>query len=208
MLFVHGAGTSSKDRCLPLARRLASEFGVSSFAFDFSGHGKSTGTLKGSSLGKRTTETLAALDYAQLDGHASICSFSMGGHVALEVARNREFGSLIFFYPAVYSRDAAKLPFSNPAFTAILHSPESWKRNDVIPVMERFAGSVLIVVGQNDEVIPSEVIKRLFESAVRAKRRRLVVVPNAPHLLLKTLAADEGLYSEVCQTIADYSITQ
>src|SRR4051794_17833447 len=77
VLFVHGAGKATKERSQPLAERLA-ERSISSFAWDCSGHGESTGTMNHSSLQKRTIEAQMALTYTDPNQPLSICGFSMG----------------------------------------------------------------------------------------------------------------------------------
>jgi len=203
ILFLHGAGKATKERCLPLASRLATEYGLSSFAFDFSGHGTSTGTLENSSLKKRVDEAIAALDYAGVTEQISLCAFSMGGHVALELVKLRRVRSLVLFYPAVYAREAVDIRFGDPRFSTILRSDKSWESSDVFAVLNQFEGSVLIVAGEKDQVIPPEVLKLLYANATRAKHRQYMVIPDAPHLLLPTVLSNEKLYSEICRIIAD-----
>lgn len=204
ILFLHGAGKATKERCLPLANRLATEYQLPSFAFDFSGHGASTGTLENSSLNKRVDEALAALEYAGLKEPVSLCAFSMGGHVALELIKSKKVGSLTLFYPAIYSRAASALRFGDPKFSAILRSDKSWESNDVLPKLDQFGGNVFIVVGEKDQVIPQAVFQLLYANTTQAQHKRLFVIPDAPHLLLPTILGNEELYSEVCKTIAEY----
>jgi pimeloyl-ACP methyl ester carboxylesterase len=204
ILFLHGAGKATKERCLPLAERLAGEYELASFTFDFSGHGASTGTLENSSLNKRVDEALAALEYAELREPISLCAFSMGGHVALELLKHKRVHSLTLFYPAIYARSVIDLRFGNPEFSAILRSNKSWEANDVLAELRNFKGNIFIVVGEKDQVIPAAVFDLLYANTVNAEHKRLLVVPDAPHLLLQTVLANEHLYSVICKTIAGY----
>jgi uncharacterized protein len=204
ILFLHGAGKATKERCLPLANRLAAEYQLASFAFDFSGHGTSTGTLENSSLDKRVEEAIAALEYAGFTESVSLCAFSMGGHVALELIKHKKVGSLTLFYPAIYSRAAVAVRFGDPEFSATIRSDKSWESNDVLPKLDQFGGNVFIVVGEKDQVIPQEVFHLLYANTTHAQRKRLFVIPDAPHLLLPTILGNEELYSEICKTIAEY----
>jgi len=101
LLFLHGAGKSNKERARPLALELAGQ-GVAAFGFDFSGHGKSSGELGRSSLAKRLREAEGALTYLARDRPISLCAWSMGAHVALELARRVEVENLFLFAPAIY----------------------------------------------------------------------------------------------------------
>lgn len=206
ILFLHGAGKATKERCLPLAERLAVEYQLSSFAFDFSGHGASTGTLENSSLNKRVEEALAAIEYSGATDPISLCAFSMGGHVALELLKYKRVHSLTLFYPAIYSRAAVAIRFGDPQFSAILRSNKSWEANDGLPWLNTLEGNIFIVVGENDQVIPAAVFDLLYANTAKAQHKRLLVIPDAPHLLLPTVLADEQLYGDICNTIAKYAL--
>jgi len=204
ILFLHGAGKATKERCLPLAERLAVEYQLSSFAFDFSGHGASTGTLEDSSLNKRVEEALAAIEYAGVTEPISVCAFSMGGHVALELLKHKRVHSLTLFYPAIYSREAVNIRFGDPQFSAILRSDRSWEANDGVAELNTFTGNVFIVVGEKDQVIPTAVLDLLYANTTNAQHKRFLIIPGAPHLLLPAVLADEQLYGDICKTMAEY----
>ena len=61
-LFLHGAGNADQTRAFYLMEGLL-QYNISSFGFDFSGQGKSTGLLKESSLKKRGGEATAAMKF-------------------------------------------------------------------------------------------------------------------------------------------------
>lgn len=203
VLFLHGAGKATKERALPLALQFADE-GITSFAFDFSGHGESTGTLANSSLQKRLREAEAAVSFAGFRGGYAICAFSMAGHIALEMLERNPIGTLLLFYPAVYSSDAFPLCFGDPSFTRTIREDGSWKQSRAFELLESFTGNLLIVVGAQDEVIPSDVIKQLDVCSRRAAKKKIVTIENAPHLLLPTLLNSSQLFKEICATASEY----
>jgi uncharacterized protein len=203
LLFLHGAGNSTKDRSLPIAVKLASDYGISSFAFDFSGHGESTGNLQESSLKKRLDEARVALAFAGFDEKVSLCGFSMGGHIALELSSEISVRGLILFYPAVYADQAFDLRFG-PEFSSVIRQENSWRNSRLFDAVRTFAGNLLIVVGEQDRVIPFDVSRLLLEHATAATATRLVTVPNAPHVLLPELYRLPDLFSSVCDTMSQY----
>ena len=160
LLFIHGAGTASRDRTLALALKLA-ENNISSFAFDLSGHGESTGKLEESSLVKRAIEAKEALKFLTKESSIGICAFSMGGHVALELLKTNPIKALILFAPAIYDKEAFEVPF-NKNFSEIIRKHESWKKADVVNALEDFTGNLLICIGDKDEVIPGGVIDMIY----------------------------------------------
>lgn len=120
ILFLHGAGKSNKERSQPIAMRLAEEYGIPSFLFDFSGHGGSTGNLESSSLQKRIQESIEAAQASGFSNSMTVCAFSMGGHVALELLDDLQIQNLVLFYPAVYTDLANKISFGDPAFSEMI----------------------------------------------------------------------------------------
>ncbi len=202
-LFLHGAGKATKERSLPLATELVKR-GISSMAFDFSGHGASTGLLETSSLTKRIREARAALDAGNFKGRVSLCAFSMGGHVALEMLRYVDIRSLILFYPAVYSNAVVDLAFGNPTFTAMIRQEKSWASATVLDLLDAFNGNLCLIIGENDEVIPAGVVDLIDRHSQNARRKSIIRVSNAPHLLLPTLYTRPALFEDLCNTIAEY----
>jgi len=204
LLFLHGAGKATKERAWPIAKLLAERCAISSFGFDFSGHGASTGQLENSSLQRRSNEAFAALSASGLKEPVGICAFSMGGHIALELLGRVRTRALILFYPAVYAADAVPLRFGDAAFSATIRRERSWENAEVLANLAEFHGDLLIVSGENDEVIPREVLDSIINSASAARSRELVVVPKAPHLLLPALMEAPALLDEVLSKICSF----
>jgi len=179
ILFLHGGGESTKERLVPFAIDLA-ERGLASFAFDFSGHGQSSGELKASSLSKRTQEATAALAYLRGPKPYVVCGSSMGGHIALELLRTQDIDTLILFAPAMFDRDAFSVPFGC-GFTEIIRRDGSWKRADVLEALERFRGNLLIYVGENDAVIPQGVIELMGSHSPHVRAKEIIRIPQLGH---------------------------
>lgn len=204
LLFLHGAGKSSKERALPLAEKLSSEYDIDSFLFDFSGHGGSTGDLSNSSLEKRVHEAVDAINYAKFVEPLSICGFSMGGHIALELFKYKQIKNIILFYSAVYATEAFKIPFGNQEFSAILRQKESWEKSNIWQLIKNFTGNLFVISGEKDEVVPSEIPKLLVSSAVKAKNKELLILPEAPHLLLPVIYNSPDLMDDICRKINSF----
>jgi len=207
LLFLHGAGKACKERSLFLAEALATDYGLSSFTFDFSGHGQSSGELGGSSLKKRRDEALAAITASGMSGDVTVLAFSMGGHIALELLPLRPIHGLVLFYPAVYSTAAFNLEFGGGSFTETIRQPKSWKDAAVWTYLKEFKGNFFLVTGENDAVIPPQIPALLWENTGGANRRHHLVVKDAPHLLLPHIRENKKLFAEVCRTIAEFSRT-
>jgi uncharacterized protein len=179
VLFLHGAGQSSKERSNYLAVELAKR-GISSFAFDFSGQGESSGRMKDSSLFKRVGEAREALSFLNLGEGITVVGSSMGAHVALELIPTTKIKCLLLFCPAVYDKRAFFLPFDRD-FSKILRSQESWRNTKVFGLLKNFAGSLMIVIGEEDNVIPKAVIQSLESNALNATYKKTIWIPGASH---------------------------
>lgn len=203
LLFLHGAGQATKERALPIAERLA-ELSISSFGFDFSGHGESTGQLSQSSLKKRTDEALAAYQFLDQTKPKAICAFSMAGHIALELLkRTQNIQALFLFYPAIYSDKAFNLNFDSQ-FSAAIREENSWQKASVVNCLKDFKGNLLIVIGENDQVIPKGVVELLDEIAVNTKNKKIITVPEVGHLVLPAIYNNPTLSGQIIKIMYEY----
>jgi len=182
LIFLHGAGTGNKDRRTYMFKILQ-EMGVSTFAFDFSGHGMSSGELSTSSLKKRLNEARISIEnHMDTSAGISICAQSMGAHIALELLPYFKIQSFFLMAPAAYGKEAFNVQF-NQGFTDIIRKPESWKSAETMPLLRRFTGNLLLYLGENDHVIPSGVIDMITENAANTSFFKTTVLPGAPHEL-------------------------
>ncbi|ELS52692.1 hypothetical protein STVIR_6333 [Streptomyces viridochromogenes Tue57] len=87
-VLLHGAGNGSKERLLPLLAEFVSR-GRHGLAFDFSGHGESTGALRELSLRRRFEQAVAVIDArVPYGGPLILVGFSMSGQTVADLARH------------------------------------------------------------------------------------------------------------------------
>jgi len=203
-LFLHGAGQSDKSRAFYLMERLQSH-GVSTCAFDFSGHGSSSGDLKKSSLQKRTDEAVCAIKkFLPQEKPITICGSSMSGHTAIRLLDDiSNIGSLILFCPAVYDRRAYPVLF-NDGFTSIIREKGSWENSEIFPFLEEYSGKLLIFIGENDEVIPKGVIELLDKHSTKATKKEIVVIPECNHMIHTWISQRPQLADQVAEKIFEF----
>ncbi len=201
ILILHGAGKATKERAQPLAAAIAQQTGQSIFAFDFSGHGESSGELKQSSLAKRVAEANAARQFIAPDKPVTVMGFSMGGHIALELLAHHDIQNLVLFYPGIYPRAAYVLPFDE-RFSHEIRKENSWQNASVLDNLKAFKGNLLIVWGDQDAIIPRGVVDAIYNSASNAQTRELFVISGGTHSLLPTIYADPQLMDEVVGKVA------
>lgn len=178
-IFFHGAGAVKKESRIPFCKLLL-EKEIPSFIFDFSGHGESTGQLQSSSLSKRVMEAKVALKMLNQKLPITICASSMGGYVAIKLTETEEIKNLILMAPAVYDKKAYDVPFTDN-FSEIIRRQNSWQSTDIKTSLRKFRGNLLIIIGENDEVIARNVIKLIDDNSINVIKKEIIVIPNASH---------------------------
>ena len=188
VLVLHGAGNAHRGD-FRLFREQLLNHGISSAAFDFVGHGNTGGELKSSSLISRTRQACSVVDRLNIQQPLSVIGASMGAYTAVKLLKYHRIKNMILLVPAMYDSKAYKVPF-NKGFTEIIRKPESWRHSDAWQMLSVFRGRLLIVAAEKDEVIPLEVINRIYDSAVNAEDRILLVAPQASHAVFTDLRSN------------------
>ena len=114
-VLLHGAGRGSKERLLPLLDEFVAH-GCRALAFDFSGHGESSGALAELSLRRRFEQAVAVIDaHTPADGPLVLVGFSMSGQTVADLARHygARVAALGLCAPAVYAGEAWDVPFGH-----------------------------------------------------------------------------------------------
>jgi pimeloyl-ACP methyl ester carboxylesterase len=181
LLSLHGAGTAVRERVFYLADALA-PIGATTFAFDFSGHGTSSGALHESTLARRIVQASAGLRAAELDQPLLLMGNSMGGFIAASLATKVNSDGLILMCPALYDDSALDVPFDH-RFTELIRAQDSYERSTLPNRLRNYKGHVLLLIGSDDRVIPHRVIEIYLSSFDSAKSKELIRISGAPHRL-------------------------
>lgn len=201
LLFLHGGGQADKYRTLYLAEKLLDE-NIDSLAFDHSGSGESSGEMNESSLEKRCKEAEEVLQLCS-ESELTVCGSSMGGYIALKMLEiDFDIKNLILFCPAVYDKEAFKMNFDEQ-FTNIIRQEESWKNSDVFELLKNFKGNLLIVIGEDDEVIPDGVIELLNKYSSNVNKKKIIKLKGVGHIVHKELTEKEGLADFVLENVVE-----
>ncbi|MFF0067183.1 alpha/beta fold hydrolase [Streptomyces sp. NPDC005279] len=184
---LHGAGNSSMERLLPLVQEFVAH-GCRGVAFDFSGHGESTGKLSELSLRRRFEQAVAVIDaYAGADGPLVLVGFSMSGQTVADLVAHYgdRVAALGLCAPAVYTAEAWDVPFGegNGRFSAIIRRSDSWREAPALEVLRAYEGRAVLAVPGTDAVIPPAVTEAVQDAlAARAQYTRFDL-PDAQHQL-------------------------
>jgi uncharacterized protein len=174
-LMIHG-GARTQDIFDDLRHCLA-EFGISSYAYDCIAHGQSTGQLNNSSLASRTQQALKVIDNAPI---TTCLGVSMGAYNALKLTQHRQIENLVLIVPGIYTPEAYNTKFGE-GFSSIIRRDNSWLDSDAWEILKQFKGNLLIVSAENDEVVPSAIPEKLFDSAIQSNWKHHLIIPKAIH---------------------------
>ncbi len=206
VLVLHGAGNSNRGRFQMLREELFAK-GISSVAFDFVGHGDTGGDLKSSSLSSRTRQACRVVDALNLQQPFSVIGASMSAYTSVKLLEHFQIKSLILLVPAMYTSQAYTTPF-NRGFSDIIRQPQSWVQSDAWRILADYTGRLLIVAGENDQIIPRDVINRIYDSAVNAVERKLYIAPNASHFVFTDLRSNDpdefnSMFAQICNVLQE-----
>ncbi|WTO37665.1 lysophospholipase [Streptomyces achromogenes] len=186
-LLLHGAGNGSKERSLPFLADFAGQ-GCRALAFDFSGHGESTGQLADLSLRRRYEQAVAVLDaHAPGDDPLILIGFSMSGQTVADLMRHygRRVAAVGLCAPAVYGPDAWDVPFGtgDSRFSELIRTPDSWRDSPALKVFRAYEGRAVLAVPGHDTVIPAAVTEAIQEALSERSRFSRLGLPDAEHIL-------------------------
>jgi fermentation-respiration switch protein FrsA (DUF1100 family) len=187
VLFCHGNAGNISHRLDTL--RLLHDLQLTTLAFDYRGYGRSTGEL--SEAGTRADARAAWRYLVQQRGVApdSIVVFgrSLGAAVAIELAAAVE--------PAALIAESAFTTVADMATRAYPWLPARWLlriRYDSLERITRIRVPKLLVHSRDDEVVPFDMGRRLFEAAPEPKRFLEIRGPhNAGWMLSREVYAAE-----------------
>ncbi|WP_329329189.1 alpha/beta fold hydrolase [Streptomyces luteogriseus] len=187
VVVLHGAGNAGKERLVPLLAEFAAH-GCHALAFDFSGHGESTGLLRELSLRRRFEQAVSVIDArARVNGPLVLVGFSMSGQTVADLARHYgdRVAALGLCAPAVYAGEAWDVPFGagDGRFSEIIRSPGSWRAAPALDVLRGFEGRAVLAVPDTDEVIPPAVTEALSQALARRAQFTHWELPGAGHRL-------------------------
>lgn len=187
VVLLHGAGKGTKDRLLPLLAEFVSR-GCRGLAFDFSGHGESTGELRELSLRRRFEQAVAVIDARVPEGGPLIVvGFSMSGQTVADLVAH--YGERVMAVglcaPAVYAEEAWDVPFGegDGRFSEIIRRPDGWRGAPALDVLRGYTGRAVLAVPGTDAIIPSAVTEAVQDALATHAQFTRFDVPGAEHML-------------------------
>jgi len=175
-LFLHGNAGNASHR-LPNAALLV-RLGASVLLLDYRGYGRSEG--RPSESGVYTDARAALTHLVEAHGMAPerivIFGRSLGGAVAVDVARDRPLGGVILESTFTSAADMARRIFGALGFAV---RPFTRGRFDSAAKIAELRAPLLFFHGNRDEIVPFELGRALFDAAPEPKR--FITVRGAGH---------------------------
>ena len=170
-MFIHGLH-STQAGYGPRAEAAATELGATSLSFDLSGHGESEGDKHSITLREHLAEALLAYDTLCEAGDVDaerigVAGASYGGYLAALLSGLRDPKRLLIRAPALYPDDWLDLP---PGARG--ERPEV-PHSQALQAIGRFAGEVLVLESEHDEVVPAAAVRAYVASAPNARHEML-----------------------------------
>jgi dienelactone hydrolase len=206
VLFAHGWG-GTQEQCLVPAR-LAAGRGCACLIFDFRGHGRTFDQRIQITREDNLRDILAAYDVLasrpEVDPKAiAIVGFSYGGYLAAITTTLRPVSALALRAPAIYRDANWNLPklklHEDPELVLYRRRPVSWDDNRALLACVAFAGDVLIVASELDDVVPAPVSESYAAAFTHARSLISHVIAGADHAL-----SDERLHREYTARLVEW----
>ncbi len=125
---------------------------------------------------------------------------SADDYTAVTLTQYLNVKNLILFVPAMYSCRAYSLCF-NDGFSKVIREQNSWFDSDAWDILNDFRGNLLLITAENDDIIPEDVVKKIFESATKSRNKFIHEVQGSPHQILSYLAEKPQKFLEVIKQI-------
>ena len=181
------------------------EQGIASIGFDFPGVGDSTGSLNETSLTTRFEDARNVIKYfkTQLDSdlELSILGVSMGAPIAIWLAEELKFNSLVIAVPAAYPKSSYTKNFGDD-FSKEIRIEGAWKSSDEFKKLVDLSTPTLLISAKQDEIIPREIIDRYSE--ILKLKNQPIFEFDAPHAFLRENGFYPELAKEFWETVAGF----
>ncbi|MNZ06940.1 Alpha/beta hydrolase family protein [compost metagenome] len=200
-LLIHG-GNSDLSSLSPLEDLLRKK-NIGTLSFNLSGLNSTS--KKKSSLSQNINESIAF--YSLLKNVDIVIGYSLGGYIAINLAKKFQIDQLILLCPAIYSDQAVNKIYGNE-FKNEISKPYSFYSSSIWHFLMEYKREVLIVYGELDGIktddgkskgfyeingmtqyspIPYEIVQTFKKISIRKANFNLIIEKNKDHYLLKNI---------------------
>ncbi|OTT71903.1 alpha/beta hydrolase [Acinetobacter baumannii] len=200
-LLIHG-GNSDLSSLSPLENLLRSK-NIGTLSFNLSGLNNTSETK--SSLSQNINESMVF--YRLLKKVDIVIGYSLGGYIAINLAKKFQIDRLILLCPAIYSDQAVKKMYGTE-FKDEISKPYSFYSSSIWLFLMEYKREITIVYGELDGIktdngkskgfyeinditkyspIPSEIVQTLKKISMRKANFNFIIEKDKDHYLLKNI---------------------
>ncbi|WP_335975918.1 alpha/beta hydrolase [Acinetobacter calcoaceticus] len=200
-LLIHG-GNSDLSSLSPLEDLLRKK-NIGTLSFNLSGLNTTSKTK--SSLSQNINESISF--YSLFKKVDIVIGYSLGGYIAINLAKKFQIDQLILLCPAIYSDQAVNKIYGNE-FKNEISKPYSFYSSSIWHFLMEYKREVLIVYGELDGIktddgkskgfyeingvtqyspIPYEIVQTFKKISMRKANFNLIIEKNKDHYLLKNI---------------------
>ncbi|MGB8810544.1 MAG: alpha/beta hydrolase [Acinetobacter calcoaceticus] len=200
-LLIHG-GNSDLSSLSPLEDLLRRE-NIATLSFNLSGLNSTSKTK--SSLSQNINESISF--YSLLKKVDIVIGYSLGGYIAINLAKKFQIDQLILLCPAIYSDQAVNKMYGNE-FKNEISKPYSFYSSSIWHFLMEYKREVLIIYGELDGIktndgkskgfyeingmtqyspIPYEIVQTFKKISIRKANFNLIIEKDKDHYLLKNI---------------------
>ena len=188
VILFHGSGGTGKN-LTPLAEKLVNN-GIFAFFFHFRGCGESDGLYKDQTIGNALKDARRGFDFLleQNVDHdrIGVLGSSFGGSLATLIMPEYPIKSLILKAPSASTRPFNSLidiGSEEEEHNFFFYHPEKWEKAENFKNISKFSGSLLLIEGSRDNIIPHSLIQEYYDRATLARIKKIEVIREADHRL-------------------------
>jgi len=202
VLFVHGWG-GSQDQYIARAREIAG-LGCVCLTFNLRGHVETRPLFETVSREINLRDVLAAYDMLAARRHVdpeaiALVGSSYGGYLGSMLTTLRPVKWLALRAPALYIDTGWSTPklqlHRSQDLKTYRHSRVAASDNKALAACQAFAGDVLLIESENDDIVPQAVLSSYREACTHARSLTYRCLPGADHGL--TSESDQRAYTQV-----------
>lgn len=175
----------NKQRYREFLPRIAQQLDITSVIFDYSGHGDSPFNIEDLSPAQHFLEVITIFDWIKAkypNQKVFVIGSSYGGFLATQLTKYRKFDGLILRAPAIYRPSdfyTLKKNEDREGTQAFRRDVESLAKHPLLARASSFEGDVLLVVHENDEIIPAQTT----DAYAKAFKSEVIVAKDVTHSL-------------------------
>jgi len=197
VIFAHGLGGNKNNfKKLP---EIFCQHGISTFRFDFIGHGESEGNISDMSVFREVEDLNAAVDFVKNEGYEKIgvIGHSLGGMVSV-LTQNKDVSCITLLNPVIFGRETFLKLFDMGKFRElerkgyVTYSTEGNKKIqlgikffeevmkiDILSKIKEVEVPILFILSSEDEIINPKYSELAFKETNEPKK--LEIIKGASH---------------------------